>query len=160
MISIIVAIYNVEKYLKACLDSILNSSFTDYELILIDDGSTDTSGLICDQYAQHDSRIIVIHQQNGGIYAARNTGLNKSRGDYILMIDGDDCIHPQMIEVLFNFIISGDYDFSMIRGEMVPHIFRMNLIRKTIAEKAIKVIDQVECFQNCMVMRTLKYNIK
>ena len=89
MISIIVPIYNVEDYLEDCLDSILNSSYKDYELILIDDGSTDGSGLICDNYQERDSRITVIHTDNNGISAARNTGLDRAKGDYISFIDGD-----------------------------------------------------------------------
>lgn len=90
ILSIIVPIYNVEPYLRACLDSILNQTFKDYELILIDDGSPDGSGAICDEYAAVDSRIIVIHQKNGGLSSARNSGLDRARGAYITFVDSDD----------------------------------------------------------------------
>lgn len=89
-LSIIVPIYNVEPYLRACLDSILRQKFTEYELILIDDGSPDHSGRICDEYASVDKRIIVIHKKNGGVSSARNAGLNVAHGDYITFVDPDD----------------------------------------------------------------------
>ena len=116
MVSIIVPIYNVEQYLKPCLDSILASTFQDFELILVDDGSTDGSGALCDDYSQKDMRVIVIHKQNGGLSDARNAGLEKAEGDYVLFIDGDDVIHPQMIQVLYDAVNGGDYDLSMVYG--------------------------------------------
>lgn len=114
MISVIVPIYNVEEYLPACIKSILNQTFKDLEILLIDDGSTDNSGKICDEYAQKDKRCIVIHQSNKGISEARNTGLDNAKGEYISFIDGDDYIHPHMLEILYNEIRKGDYDFSML----------------------------------------------
>ena len=96
MISIIVPIYNIEKYLAHCIDSVLNSTLTDFELILVDDGSTDSSGSICDDYSTRDERITVIHQENGGISIARNHGLEKAHGDYVIFIDGDDVIKPDI----------------------------------------------------------------
>lgn len=91
-LSIIVPVYNVEKYLHECLESILGQKFTDYELILVDDGSTDRCGTICDDYARKDARIRVIHRENGGLSAARNTGLDTAQGDYIAFVDADDHI--------------------------------------------------------------------
>lgn len=90
VISVIVPVYNVEPYLRACLDSIRMQSFTDWEMLLIDDGSTDNSGVICDEYAAMDDRILVFHQENRGLSAARNAGLDHVRGQYIAMIDSDD----------------------------------------------------------------------
>ena len=90
--SIIVPVYNVEKYLSECIDSILRQTFTDYELILVDDGSKDESGKICDQYAEKDNRIKVIHKENGGLSDARNFGTAASNGKYIIYIDSDDYI--------------------------------------------------------------------
>ena len=119
MISIIVTIYNTGKYLRQCVDSILKSTFQDYELILIDDGSSDGSGDICDEYASRDNRIVVFHKSNAGVSEARNTGLSMAKGDYILFVDGDDLIHPNMIQVLFDAIHEDDYDFSMVKGLMV-----------------------------------------
>lgn len=119
MISVIVPIYNVEEYLPACIESILNQTYKDLEILLIDDGSTDNSGKICDKYARMDNRCIVFHQANKGVSEARNTGLNYATGEYISFVDGDDYIHPQMIEILYEEIKKEDYDFSMILHEMV-----------------------------------------
>lgn len=90
LLSIIVPVYNVELYIRKCLDSILNQTFQEYELILIDDGSTDQSGIICDEYALKDNRIIVIHKKNEGVSTARNCGIKASSGKYITFIDSDD----------------------------------------------------------------------
>lgn len=99
-ISVIVPVYNVEKYLSRCIDSILNQTFTDFELILVDDGSTDNSGDICDMYSQKNSRIIVIHQSNQGVSAARNQGIISAKGGYITFIDSDDWISSRLLERL------------------------------------------------------------
>lgn len=116
MISVIIPIYNVENYLRPCIESILNSTYQDFELILVDDGSTDASGMICDDYAARDKRVKAIHKANGGVSETRNTGLEASTGDYILFVDGDDVIHPNMLQVLYDAINEGDYDFSMVWG--------------------------------------------
>lgn len=113
MISVIVPIYNVEEYLPTCIESILNQTYKDLEILLIDDGSTDNSGKICDMYAKQDSRCIVLHQLNKGLSGARNTGLDYATGEYISFVDGDDYIHPQMLEILYEALQKGDYDFSM-----------------------------------------------
>lgn len=114
MISVIVPVYNVENYLGGCVDSILNSTYTDFELILVDDGSSDRSGAICDEYQGRDQRIAVIHQPNAGVSAARNVGLKASRGEFITFMDSDDMVHPRLLEVLWGAITSGDYDMSMV----------------------------------------------
>ena len=116
VVSVIIPIYNVEEFLPRCLDSVCGQTFSDLEIILVDDGSTDGSGQICDTYAQSDSRIRVVHKENGGLSEARNTGLDEATGDYVCMPDDDDVLHPQMIEILHNLITSGDYDFSMCMG--------------------------------------------
>lgn len=95
LLSIIVPVYNVEQYIEEALDSILKQSFTDFELILINDGSTDKSGLICEEYAAKDKRILVVHQTNNGVSAARNTGLNNVSGKYITFIDPDDVVSQE-----------------------------------------------------------------
>ena len=123
MISVLVAIYNVENYLTRCIDSIIAQTFTDLDIILVDDCSSDNSGFICDEYAKKDSRIKVIHhQKNKGLSTVRNSGLDKAIGDYIYMMDGDDALHPQMIEILYNLINSKNYDFSMCYGVRVKDI--------------------------------------
>lgn len=122
MVSVLVAVYNVEEYLPICLDSVINQTFSDLEIILVDDGSTDSSGKICECYAEKDKRVKCIHQKNEGLSTTRNTGLRAATGDYILMIDGDDAMHSQMIEILYQLIQSGDYDFSMCYGKSVYDI--------------------------------------
>ena len=98
MVSIIVPVYNVEEYLRECVDSVLNQTYSDVEVILVDDGSTDQSGNICDEYAKMDSRIKVIHKKNGGVSSARNAGIEVASGERIIFVDSDDCIHPRLLE--------------------------------------------------------------
>lgn len=99
-ISVIVPVYNAEKYLRRCVDSILGQTFTDFELLLINDGSTDSSGAICDEYAVKDERVRVFHKPNGGVSSARNLGLDKARGERITFIDSDDYIDEEFISNL------------------------------------------------------------
>lgn len=96
-ISVIVPVYKVEAFLRPCMDSILAQTFTDFELILVDDGSPDNCGAICDEYAAKDSRVRVIHQENGGLSAARNAGIDAALGAYLSFVDSDDLIHPDML---------------------------------------------------------------
>ena len=100
LISVIVPIYAVEDYLRECVDSILAQTWENFELILVDDGSPDNCGAICDGYAARDDRVRVIHQENGGVSAARNAGLDIASGDYISFIDGDDTVAPRFLECL------------------------------------------------------------
>ena len=95
-ISVIVPVYKVEPYLRKCLDSIINQTYRNLQIILVDDGSPDNCGAICDEYASKDSRIEVIHEENGGVSAARNAGLKLAAGDYIGWVDSDDWIEPDM----------------------------------------------------------------
>jgi len=111
-LSIIVPVYQAEKYLENCLDSILAQSFTQFELLLIDDGSTDNSGKICDNYSQLDSRVKVIHKKNEGQALARNIGIDSALGQYIGFVDNDDLLKPDMFEVLINNIIQSNSDIS------------------------------------------------
>lgn len=106
-ISIIVPVYNAEKYLHSCLDSILSQTFHDFELLLIDDGSTDGSGAICDSYASADSRIKTIHKENGGVSSARNRGIDEARGEWIYFCDADDTINVNCIELLLSNVSDG-----------------------------------------------------
>ena len=99
-VSIIVPIYNVEPYLRGCLDSLLNQTFKDFEVIMVDDGATDSSGAIADEYAQKDKRFSVIHQKNKGLSGARNTGLKVAKGSYISFLDSDDYFHPDFLNLM------------------------------------------------------------
>lgn len=110
MISIIIPVYNVEKYLSECLNSIFAQTYTDYEVILVDDGSPDKSGAICDEYAQKDCRIRVIHQKNAGVSVARNNGINQARGEWITFVDSDDWLDESF---LASFNLKADIDISV-----------------------------------------------
>ncbi|MBR4049433.1 MAG: glycosyltransferase family 2 protein [Clostridia bacterium] len=136
-ISVIVPAYNVEKYLHACLDSILAQTFTDFELILIDDGSPDSSGKICDEYAEMDSRIRVFHQENQGQAAARNFGVSQAKAEWIHFVDSDDIIHPQMLEILYDCAIRTKCNISMcgfVGGESVPDGFLEHIADYTVSK--------------------------
>lgn len=109
-ISVIIPIYNVEQYLSQCLDSIINQTYTNLEIILINDGSTDNSEKICNQYKLLDPRIIVIHKTNGGLSDARNTGIKIATGDYISFVDADDFIDKNMYTILFQKINTTNAD--------------------------------------------------
>ncbi len=111
LISIIVPVYNVEKYLRECLDSILAQTHKNFELVLVDDGSKDSSGDICEEYAAKDSRIVLIHQENRGLSGARNTGLAASKGEYIIFIDSDDTITVDYLEKKYIAIKETNADF-------------------------------------------------
>lgn len=99
-VSIIIPVYNAETYLRRCLDSVTGQEYTEFELLLVDDGSTDTSGAICDEYAKRDERVRVIHQENGGVSAARNLAMSQAKGEYLQFLDSDDWITPDATKLL------------------------------------------------------------
>lgn len=109
-VSIIVPVYNVEKYLPKCIESILAQTFTDFELLLIDDGSPDSSGKICDKYAAEDSRIRVFHKPNGGVSSARNFGIDNAKGEWIMFVDADDTILDICLEICFDILRKNNID--------------------------------------------------
>lgn len=122
LISIIIPIYKVEPYLRRCLDSIVKQTYTNLEIILIDDGSPDGCPKICDEYASKDCRIVVIHKKNGGQSEARNQGLDICKGDYISFVDSDDWVEPTYIEDLLNLAIKDDADIVVCELQKVyPH---------------------------------------
>ena len=108
LVSIIVPVYNVERYLARCVESIIGQDYNNLEIILVDDGSNDSSGMICDRYARHDNRVKVIHQTNGGLSAARNAGLDIASGDYIMFVDSDDEVVSTFVSTMLNASISND----------------------------------------------------
>ncbi len=145
LISIIVPVYNVEKYLSKCIDSILAQTYKNTEIILVDDGAKDKSGEICDEYAKKDSRIRVIHKKNGGLSDARNCGLEAARGELVGFIDSDDYIDSDMYEVLYNAMEKYGAQMSMCDvydvydGQEIPV---QDNIRDfaTDAEEAMKIV--------------------
>lgn len=178
MISVIVPVYNTEKYLDRCIQSILAQTYSNFELLLVDDGSTDSSGAICDRYAEQDSRVRVFHKVNGGASTARNMGLDNAKGEYLIFLDADDYwFEDAALEQLHNIAIKNNLD--IIRGEYKAVNERGEdlFIRPiTQAKKNIenKVIDNVLFLNNaiggeyffvlCLVKRAslgfLRYNNK
>lgn len=149
MVSVIVPIYKVEKYLRTCIDSIVNQTFSDLEIILVDDGSPDGCGAICDEYAGKDKRIQVVHKENGGLSDARNVGIDICSGDYIVFVDSDDCIHPQMIEHLYRLLDAHRADmaicsFQNIEEDETP-LYPQNI-----------TLDNVNCFEKEDIMEQLQ----
>lgn len=117
LVSVIVPVYKVEKYLAECIESVLAQTFKDFELILVDDGSPDNSGKICDDYAARDSRIRVFHKENGGVSSARNLGLDKARGEWITFVDSDDKLFPNALEALIK-IGKKDNSIDLVEGNI------------------------------------------
>lgn len=126
-LSIIVPVYNVEKYLPKCIESILNQTIKNFELLLINDGSTDGSGEICERYAQSDYRIKVIHQNNGGLSNARNKGISRARGKWIGFIDSDDYIHREMYQILYDMVTREKAEIGVCELEK---IYETNKVKK------------------------------
>lgn len=112
-------VYNVEQYLRRCVDSLLCQTYPHIEILLINDGSTDTSPTICSQYAERDTRVTVVHQENGGLSAARNTGLDWAKGEFISFVDSDDFVVPRFLEVLYQTLQNADADLSICNYEIV-----------------------------------------
>lgn len=113
LISVIIPIYNTDKFLGKCVESVLNQTYKNLEIILVDDGSTDSSGQICDIWKAHDNRIVVIHKINGGLSDARNTGLNIAKGSFYAFIDSDDYISPEMMETMLNSVKNNSCEIAV-----------------------------------------------
>lgn len=116
LVSVVIPVYNVKKYLDECMESVVNQSYRNLEIIIVDDGSTDGSGEACDEWGRKDSRIKVIHRENGGLSVARNTGIEASTGEFIAFIDSDDYFEQNAIEVLYNCATSLNADLTVGQG--------------------------------------------
>lgn len=139
-ISVIVPVYNTEKYLRQCLDSILAQTFKDFELILVDDGSKDGSGQICDEYAEKDNRINVIHKQNAGVSVARNIGIEAAKGSYIMFVDSDDWVDEDILDYLYNNLTQ--YDVQIITCYNVhEYINYSNVIKKAFESRRVTGVE-------------------
>ncbi len=139
LVSVIVPVYNVEPYLRRCLDSIVNQSYTNLEIILVDDGSLDNSPQICDDYAAKDKRIIVIHKKNGGLSDARNAGLDVCKGEYISFVDSDDWVDEKYVEKLFSLIIEENADIAI--GENLKTDGKISAKQENVIVKAYSTRD-------------------
>ena len=154
-ISVIIPVYNAEPFLAACLDSVLGQTHRDLEILLINDGSTDSSGAICDRYAAMDSRIQVLHQENGGVSRARNRGLELASGELISFIDSDDTMEPDMYELLVRLMLEHDADISHCgykrfdkQGQLVREINGTGNLMLHNGEEAIVYMLRGEYFSN------------
>lgn len=146
LISVIIPTYNVESFIKECIDSIEYQTYKNLEILLIDDGSTDNSGDICDEYALKNNRIKVIHKNNGGLSDARNVGIDLAQGDYIAFIDSDDFIYPEYFEYLYELISKNNADMSSCQPILVDE--SGNTMSTLITEK--DHIEIVSGRENCM----------
>ena len=136
-ISVIVPIYNGEKWLERCVDSITNQTYKNLEIILVDDGSQDSSLEICNRLAHNDDRIVVLSQENQGVQSARDTGIKRATGDYIAFVDADDWAHPDMLEYLHSLITSGEYQISAC----LYHLVSEDGMRTDDGRETIKILS-------------------
>lgn len=143
-ISIIVPVYNVEKYLGDCIDSILAQTFTSFEVILVNDGSMDRSGAICDDYAKLDRRIRVLHKEKCGVSTARNVGVNAAKGEYIGFVDSDDRIHKNMYQKLYELCTETNSDIAICK---LGREINGKLINKDEEGKSVKKMDHIEAMR-------------
>lgn len=146
-VSIVIPVYNVEKYLRICLDSVKAQEFTDFEVILVDDGSKDGSPAICDEYTRKDKRFKVIHQKNGGLSHARNEGVRAASGDYVYFLDSDDCMHPLLLQKLTELAIK--YHAALVQTdiEQVAEDFT-DYKKKIDSEFQVYFFDTIDAFYN------------
>ncbi len=162
-ISVIVPVYKVEPYLRKCLDSIINQTYRNLQIILVDDGSPDNCGAICDEYADRDSRIEVIHQENGGVSVARNAGLKLADGDYIGWVDSDDWIELDMYETMLANVLAYQADiavcsrFERYKNKIVQRGWHKVEVLNT--EQALKILLQNDKMQNYLCDKLWKYEL-
>lgn len=162
LISIIIPVYNVEDYVGSCIESVLKQTYQNMEVILIDDGSTDSGGFICDSYAEQDRRIRVIHQENKGLSCARNTGLQMMRGDYVFFLDSDDCIASgDVIMQLYRKISDTDADvvmggYSMVNPEG-KEIRRESLPQRSLDRNSFWDFYMEKSYVSCIYVWTKLY---
>ena len=153
VVSVIIPIYNVEKYIVKCVQSVINQSYKQLEILLIDDGSTDSSGEICDTLLVEDSRIKVFHKENGGLSSARNYGIEQATGDYITFIDSDDYVHINFIESLLDLIIQFESELSFLEMGLVDEFG--NFLKKPISKVERGSLDTSQAlWEMCLNKKT------
>lgn len=148
MISVIVPIYNVESCLRTCIDSIINQSYHDFELLLVDDGSTDSCGKICDEYAAKDDRVRAFHKKNGGLSDARNYGIEQANGEYLTFIDSDDYIASNYLETLYQMLCTQNADISVVCCKIV---YDMNADVGNVNVLSVLTIDPQEAIRRMLI---------
>lgn len=154
LVTVIVPAYNMENYLRNCVTSVINQTYANWELLIIDDGSTDSTSIICDEMAEEDNRISVIHKENGGLSDAMNTGLNAARGEYISFLDADDGYHPEFIESLLLALEENDCDIAMcdvfVTNSPEHHFFDLK-------NKEYEILSGQEAAKRCIGGYTIDY---
>jgi len=145
LISVIIPVYNVEEYLKKCIDSIINQTYSNLEILLIDDGSTDNSGKICDEYKIIDKRIKVIHKENGGVSSARNLGISEAKGKWLTFIDSDDWIETNFCEILINEARENNADVVLCAYNRVTNskLEKINVYSKNVELDSIQYLINI-----------------
>lgn len=144
LISVIIPVYNVKEYLERCLDSVINQTYRNLEIILIDDGSNDGSGKICDQYAKKDERIVVVHQENKGVSKTRNYGIDIANGDYIGFVDSDDTIEENMYEILLKNAIDSGAEISYCGLKQIQLNGRIDYSNNTLEKRVVKKEEAIK----------------
>lgn len=155
MISIIVPIFNVERYLSKCVDSVLSQSYKDLEIILVDDGSTDNCPSLCDEYAKKDNRITIIHKKNGGLSDARNAGMKMARGEWIFFLDSDDWIDGKALETLYCFAIEKGCD--IVQGNFY-YAYNNHLLYRceSSEEQSNHILNRNEAMKELIINKRIK----
>lgn len=156
-ISVIVPVYNVEKYIRRCVDSILNQTYKNFELLLVDDGSPDSCGKICDDYSKIDDRIKVIHKENGGLSSARNAGIKRSSGDYLNFVDSDDWLESDCLEYLLELLTKNNADFSMAENIRSSNSENIKFKKKLFKEKVFSQKDFLSLFFKINTQKNVQY---
>lgn len=146
-ISIIIPVYNVEKYIDKCVQSAINQTYKNIEIVLIDDGSPDNCGKLCDEYAKKDDRIKVIHKKNGGLSDARNVGIKNATGKYVIFLDSDDYLEVYSVEYLYRLIEENDADISVGQIRPVYENQKTKIVNKTIEDQNVKVYDKEQALE-------------
>lgn len=141
LISVIIPVYKVEKFLPICINSFINQTFHDFELVIIDDGSPDNSGRICDEYASRDSRLSVYHTENRGVAAARNYGLDKAKGDFIAFTDSDDYVMPEYLQTLYNDITTYKTDAAFCNYKEIKQDGTVIRYRNETYQSGVRIAD-------------------
>lgn len=151
--SVVVAIYNVEKYIRECIDSIIHQSYKNFELILVDDGSPDNCGDICDEYAKRDSRIRVIHKKNGGVVSARNVGLSAAAGEYVFNVDGDDYIDEALFQKIAD--IAEEYDPGIIVFDPIQLVDGKKIFEKKYLKKGLYTGKELSAVKEKLIYNSM-----
>lgn len=147
LISIIIPVYNIETYLPRCLETVAAQSYQDLEIILIDDGSTDHSGEICDAFVETDKRAIVIHQHNSGLWAARNSGQRIARGNYLMFVDGDDYMHKDIVRIMYEALQRYKCDLAFVS---LKETYKLDEKTDSIEENRIALVSQKQLMKRIL----------